>query len=56
MQKFQVTKIDGETGRITTCGAAVKTAAKANDLRNAMRMSARVTQPGNSNDYRINPV
>lgn len=54
--KYQVTRTDGETGKVTNCGGAVKTLPKANDLRSAVRMSARVTQPGHSNSYSIKVV
>jgi hypothetical protein len=54
-KRFQVTRTDGRTGKVTTCGAPT-TGAKVGDLRNRMRMSARVTQPGNSNSYGIREV
>ncbi len=50
---FKVTRTDGETGKVTQCGGKVKTAAKAADLRSQVRMAAQVSQPGNSNTYRI---
>lgn len=55
MQKYQVTRTDGQTGAVTTCGAPT-TERKVSDLRTAMRMSARVTQPFNSNSYGIKKV
>lgn len=55
MKKYIVTRTDGQTGAVTTCGAPT-TERKVSDLRNAMRMSARITQPGNSNSYGIREV
>lgn len=51
-KNFQVTRTDGNTGTKTNVGAAT-TGAKAIRLRDKTRMSARVTQPGNSNSYGI---
>lgn len=50
---FKVIKTDGETGERTQCGAAVKTAAKAIDLK--ARMRAQQT-PGDSNWFSIEPA
>lgn len=47
---FKVIKTDGETGKQTQCGAAVKTASKALDLKARMRAQQR---RGDSNSFSI---
>lgn len=50
---FKVIKTDGETGERTQCGGAVKTAAKAMNLKARMRAQQ---QLGSSNSFSVEPA